>query len=687
MRGTALAAALGAAAVLGVQGMAGGAELTAAPGGEGAAKAYSADAKETGPVEGELHKLALQPKGAGEAVLSRQETQPFGLLGVSWTDPAAEMKGTIEARSRDAKTGAWSKWIALDPVKPGMDGVRPGAHGSTEPVWVGASNGAEVRVSGGGALPAGLELNLVDPGGSAASAKQGGQKKNAAQKSGAARTGALNAAPAASAATTVDPGPASTAPQPAVVSRAAWGADESLNDEGPLYQTSGKIKAVFVHHTADTQPYDCSQSAAIVRGIHVYHVKTNGWRDLGYNFLVDKCGTIFEGRQGGIDQAIIGAHTYGWNTDTEGIAVLGDYNAGGASAAAQDAISRIAAYKLGQYDGDMNGTTTLTAGAAQTNFFGTAFEVGKQYQFKTVSGHRDGFNTECPGNQLYAQLGSLRTSGPAAQLKVGTVNGVPVQPGVDAASDGVLTVGWSTSTASDRIGSFEVLVDGVPAATVSGTARTATSIVTSGTHQVQVKANAVNGKTSTTLPVKVVSEVKPAKFTPVTPKRLMDTRSGLGGVPQAKVGAGGTVTLPVAGTNGVPAAGVTAVVLNVTATNPTEPSFVSVFPSGTTRTSASNLNFTPGQTIPNLVVVPVVDGKVGFFNNQGTVDLIADITGYFTSAGDGATHTNIGPKRLMDTRSGLGVPQGKIGAGGVVTLPVAGTNGIPATGVTAVVLN
>ncbi|WP_123513044.1 N-acetylmuramoyl-L-alanine amidase [Streptomyces sp. 2132.2] len=686
MRGTALAAALGAAAVLGIQGMAGGAELTAAPGGEGAAKAYSADAKETGPVEGELHKLALQPQGAGEAVLSRQETQPFGLLGVSWTDPAAEVKGTIEARARDAKTGAWSKWIALDPVKPGMDGVRPGAHGSTEPVWVGASNGAEVRISGGGALPAGLELNLVDPGGSAAQAKQGGQKKNAAQKSGAARSGALNAAPAASATTTVDPGPASTAPQPAVVSRAAWGADESLNNEGPLYQTSGKIKAVFVHHTADTQPYDCSQSAAIVRGIHVYHVQTNGWRDLGYNFLVDKCGTIFEGRQGGIDQAIIGAHTFGWNTDTEGIAVLGDYNAGGASAAAQDAVSRIAAYKLGQYDVDMNGTTTLTAGAAQTNFFGTQFEVGKQYQFKTVSGHRDGFNTECPGNQLYAQLGALRTSGPAAQLKVGTVNGVPVQPGVDATSDGVLTVGWSTSTASDRIGSFEVLVDGAPAATVSGTARTATSIVTSGTHQVQVKANAVNGKTSTSLPVKVVSEVTPAKFTPVTPKRLMDTRAGLG-VPQGKVGAGGVVTLPVAGTNGVPAAGVTAVVLNVTATNPTEPSYVSVFPSGTTRTSASNLNFTPGQTIPNLVVVPVVDGKVSFFNNQGTVDLIADITGYFTSAGDGATHTNIGPKRLMDTRSGLGVPQGKVGAGGVVTLPVAGTNGIPATGVTAVVLN
>ncbi|MFF4846979.1 hypothetical protein [Streptomyces sp. NPDC001194] len=252
MRGTALAAAIGAAAVPGIQGMAGGAE-PAAPGGEGAAKAYGAAAKETGPVEGEVYKLALQPEGTGEAVLSRRGTQPFGLLGVSWTDPAAEVKGTIEARARDAKTGAWSKWIALDPVKPGMDGVRPGAHGSTEPVRVGACDGAEVRISGGGAVPAGLELNLVDPGGSAAPAKRSGTKENGARQGGAARTAALNAAPAASAATTIDPGPASTVPRPDVVSRLAWGADESLNDEGPVHLPGGKVKAVFVHHTADTQ--------------------------------------------------------------------------------------------------------------------------------------------------------------------------------------------------------------------------------------------------------------------------------------------------------------------------------------------------------------------------------------------------------------------------------------------------
>lgn len=108
----------------------------------------------------------------------------------------------------------------------------------------------------------------------------------------------------------------------------------------------------------------------------------------------------------------------------------------------------------------------------------------------------------------------------------------------------------------------------------------------------------------------------------------MDTREGLG-VPKAPVGAAGTVSLQVAGVSGIPSTGVTAVVLNVTATEPTAGSFVSVFPAGTVRAGASNLNFTAGQTIPNLVVVPVVNGKVSFYNHAGSVHLIADVAGYY----------------------------------------------------------
>ncbi|MEU9142705.1 peptidoglycan recognition protein [Streptomyces sp. NPDC048349] len=669
MRGTALAAALGVVTVLGIQGVANGIDA-----GDGEVSPYSAGAREKGPVEGELHMLALKPKGKGEAVLSQQDTEPFGLLGVSWSDPEADVQGKIEARTRDAETGKWSKWKVLEQAESGLDGKRPGLRGATEPVWVGPSDGAEVRVGGGAAeLPAGMELNLVDPGAAATKAK---------------KKGSLSLGPAAYALPAVDPapttpGPESTAPRPDVVSRVQWGADESLNNEGPLYLPGAKVKALFVHHTASTAPYECSESAAIVRGLHVYHVKTNGWRDLGYNFLVDKCGTLFEGRQGGVDQPVQGAHTYGWNAESTSVAVLGDYTSAGASAAALEGISKVAAYKLGQYDGDMNGTTTLTAGVTQTNFFGTTFTEKQQYTFKTVSGHRDGFNTQCPGNQLYPQLDSIRKSGPAAQLKIASVNGTAATPGATLPSGAALTVDWTTSTASGQLNKFELLVDGEAVAVTDASARKATAALTDGRHEVRVKATAANGKVSTSLAVTVEADVKPAKYVPLSPKRLMDTRTGLG-VAAGPVGAGGVVTLPVAAaTGGTP----TAVVLNVTATNPTEPSFVSVYPGGTTRSSASNLNFTPGQTIPNLVVVPVINGTVSFYNNQGTVDLIADITGYFTSNGEGATQTNFGPKRLMDTRTGTGVPAGPVGTGGVVTLPVAGVDGIPATGVKAVVLN
>ncbi|MEU8764806.1 hypothetical protein, partial [Streptomyces sp. NPDC048659] len=172
----------------------------------------------------------------------------------------------------------------------------------------------------------------------------------------------------------------------------------------------------------------------------------------------------------------------------------------------------------------------------------------------------------------------------------------------------------------------------------------------------------------------------PGTYTPVTPGRLMDTRSGLG-VPKAKVGPGGTVALKVAGTAGVPAEGVSAVVLNVTATNTTSGGFVSAYPHDTRRTSASNLNFKAGQTSANLVTVPVVDGWVEFYNHSGSVDLLADVAGYYAEGTAGSHYQPVTPKRLMDTRNGTGVAQAKVDANGTVTLPVTEPD------VTAVVMN
>ncbi|MFF7550860.1 N-acetylmuramoyl-L-alanine amidase [Streptomyces canus] len=185
--------------------------------------------------------------------------------------------------------------------------------------------------------------------------------------------------------------------------------------------------------------------------------------------------------------------------------------------------------------------------------------------------------------------------------------------------------------------------------------------------------------------VRTIQPVVPptGTFKPVTPTRIMDTRSGTG-VTKAKVGPAGTVRLQVAGMAGVPSSGVTGVVVNVTATGGTSSSYVTVYPDGSPRPAVSNLNFSAGETFPNLVVVPVVDGKVDFYNNAGSVNLVADITGYYSSSG--SVEHNAGPLRVMDTRNGTGVRKGTVGATAKVTLTVGGRNGVPVNA-TAVVLN
>jgi hypothetical protein len=178
-----------------------------------------------------------------------------------------------------------------------------------------------------------------------------------------------------------------------------------------------------------------------------------------------------------------------------------------------------------------------------------------------------------------------------------------------------------------------------------------------------------------------------SKLVPVGPTRILDTRYGTG-APKAQVGAGQRISLQVEGQPGVPATGVTAVVLNVTATRGTATSFVSVFPDGQTGpVSASNLNFTKGETIPNLVIVPVAaDGKVDLYNSAGSVDLFADMSGYFTANGSGSGYHTVGPVRVMDTRNGTGVRKGVVGPGGKLVLQLGAGNGVPLKA-TAAVLN
>ncbi len=182
----------------------------------------------------------------------------------------------------------------------------------------------------------------------------------------------------------------------------------------------------------------------------------------------------------------------------------------------------------------------------------------------------------------------------------------------------------------------------------------------------------------------------PSAFTSLAPYRLLDTRYGVGAANVA-VAKGGTVHLQVATRGGVPATGVSAVVLNVTVTAPTKPGYVTVYRDGTTRPTASNLNFVAGQTIPNLVIAPVgANGKVALYNGSGgTIHLIADVSGYYRSRARTAAGAfgALAPYRLLDTRYGLGAPKVAVAAGGMVALQVTGRGGVPSAGVSAVVLN
>ncbi|MFC5722191.1 N-acetylmuramoyl-L-alanine amidase [Streptomyces gamaensis] len=190
-------------------------------------------------------------------------------------------------------------------------------------------------------------------------------------------------------------------PRPRIVTRAGWGADESLRESGFRYTKS--VKVAFVHHTATGNTYSCSQTPSVIRSMYRYHVVSSGWRDIGYNFLVDKCGTVYEGRAGGVAKPVMGAHTLGFNTNSMGIAVIGTFNNSAPSDDAVDAVARLSAWKVGLFGGNPRGTATLVSGG------GNLFKKGTRVKLKVISGHRDGYATDCPGDRLYGRLGTART--------------------------------------------------------------------------------------------------------------------------------------------------------------------------------------------------------------------------------------------------------------------------------------
>ncbi|MEU2036819.1 N-acetylmuramoyl-L-alanine amidase [Nocardia amamiensis] len=189
---------------------------------------------------------------------------------------------------------------------------------------------------------------------------------------------------------------------PAVITRAQWGADESIRCDEPTYDDG--LGGVTVHHTAGRNDYSKSESAGIVRAVYTYHAKTLGWCDIGYNALVDKYGQVFEGRFGGLDRPVQGAHAGGFNENTSGVALMGDYESIQPTQESIDAIGAFVGWRTKVAGLNPKGYTTMYSEG--TSF--TPYAQGEAVRLPIVFAHRDVGNTSCPGEAAYALMDRIR---------------------------------------------------------------------------------------------------------------------------------------------------------------------------------------------------------------------------------------------------------------------------------------
>jgi hypothetical protein len=259
---------------------------------------------------------------------------------------------------------------------------------------------------------------------------------------------------------------------------------------------------------------------------------------------------------------------------------------------------------------------------------------------------------------------------------------------VAIAGEASATVTW-TAPASGAVAGYTVVGSpGGASMSVLGSARSATvtGLLDGTAYTFTVTATNAIGPS---LPSAPSNSVVPGRgaYHALPPMRILDTRTGTG-----PLGAGGSLNAQITGRGGVPATGVSAVVLNVTATDTTTGGYLTVFPAGVPRPVASNLNWVAGQTVPNLVEVALgINGQVIVYNGAGSADVILDVAGYVatpTATPPAAGLYNpVVPYRVLDTRIGLGAPKAQVCAGQTISVQITGTPIIPSSGVAAVVLN
>jgi hypothetical protein len=515
-----LAAVLGSAVVLsGVPVVLSGAAArvpTASAPGDSAPAGATLQTIDLGPAAGTLPTgRGFQAPRAGTVAapaVAPRTTGRFTMIGATWADPRRALGDVVEVRTRRAADGRWSAWQHLEshgaaPVEPGSGDARA-ARGSTDPLWVGESDGVQARIAAGAGrparLPAGLRMDLVNPGDPGRPAARSAPPTDEPSPS---TSPSLSPMPSLS----LSPSPSAdedgdgdedggedgdeiavpARPAPVVVSRAGWNANEAIVRDEPEY--SEDVRVIFVHHTAGTNSYSCAQSAAIIRGIQAYHVRSNHWDDIGYNFLVDKCGTLFEGRAGGVGRPVLGAHTLGFNTHSSAIAVLGNYSGRGVPARVRRVIAQVAAYKLGADGPARAGQVAMLSSGSDR------YPRGRTALLNRISGHRDTGRTACPGTALYRQLGAIRTltnTGPSG-LALTKVNGA-TRVGGTYRTRGTIRPFWQLGTPVTMMHRFDVFVDDVLTASAARADRQQLLKLSPGRHTVRVQAVALNGRTSQT---------------------------------------------------------------------------------------------------------------------------------------------------------------------------------------------
>ncbi len=344
--------------------------------------------------------------GGTEVTSVPEAVAGYGAVGVTWAHGTVLPEDAISLAVRTRTGDSWSPWMDLEydvehGPDPGSEEARHARPG-TDALLVGDVDQVQVRASATGTLPPDLRLAVVDPGTAARTAVE----KPALDTSTMDGAGTATAQPGALA---TDPGEgtdggdqidlqaATYTPRPTIYSRAQWGADEGMREKSALHYF--EVHAGFVHHTVNANDYSRAEVPGIIRSIYAYHTQSRGWSDIGYNFLVDRFGRIWEGRYGGIDRPVVGAHTLNYNEYSFAMSAIGNYDIKQPSQAMVQAYGALFAWKLSLHGVDASSTKQW---------------VGSKY-FEAINGHRDAAATACPGRYLYAKLPEIRRLAAEAQ--------------------------------------------------------------------------------------------------------------------------------------------------------------------------------------------------------------------------------------------------------------------------------